>query len=190
VPAHQSLASSAGKSSSSERNSHRLLQSWSHEYMCAYHETRAEAAAHASYELCLSHQAYHDSKKSPKNLPGAHCPLAHTVPRIPAPIHRRECVNMNRADQGRAEVGAKTVCEVVVPLCSTADRRRAPTSDSRPGHWKSYGTKTSGAISFRNQRLYGRAYLQDTTVNELNFHFTRTMDFALRTVVPSSCEQC
>jgi hypothetical protein len=173
--------------------------------MCAYHETRAEAAAHASYELCLSHQAYHDSKKSPKNLPGAHCPLAHTVPRIPAPIHRRECVNMNRADQGRAEVGAKTVCEVVVPLCSTADRRRAPTSDSRPGHRKSYGTKTgfrhdlasgtrtrhsSGAISFRNQRLYGRAYLQDTTVNELNFHFTRTMDFALRTVVPSSCEQC
>jgi hypothetical protein len=36
----------------------------------------------------------------------------------------------------------------------------------------------------------GRAYLQDTTVNELNFHFTRTLDLALRTVVPSSCEQC
>jgi hypothetical protein len=100
-----------------------------------------EAAAHASFKLCPSYIAYHDSKKSPKDLPLV--PVAHLPTRYPATpqsIHPCECVNMNRADQGRAtgaEVGAKTVREAVVPLCSTADRQRAPTSRFRPGHRKS-----------------------------------------------------
>jgi hypothetical protein len=83
VPAGQSLVSSAGTWSSAKFR--RLLQSWSHENMCAYHEMRGNRRRlvdPSNSPLPTKHtMTARISKRSPW------CPLpllAHTGPRIPA----------------------------------------------------------------------------------------------------------